>query len=518
MSSNDKTPTGNLFDYCDDVGLARIQRLNDEYKIQFYPKKGIEKEPTKNTIFIQYEPISQELNQPQSFTHESEMTIPNFKPHSPSGFYWYLELDPKKLIAQWVHHYLIQKILGENDYFRKFLTLQNIITETVTCNNCQTEVRFFLPLSYNKGRFPQMRSSVFNTRDEMIELTKKFILKTPLPHPQTPSEKENLIYSSILFYKQNDCYMQHCPSCNEIVSTSGYDYEKNAKKITKLFYNVEWTFNLTTIRLLPSGLTPPVNTKKLLTEINFPPNATPYTAFVFPYSSLNKIQIPIKSLDHQKIDLDEQEKVVTTVIEQQNSIKTRFAEPTVKTSILRMIEKDESRTLEKKSTLFVGIDSNQQFYHKRFIRTQSDFTDKVISTISGFANTMGGTLIIGVNEKNNNEIIGIETDIEFADNIKDLDDWKRQFIDLLNGISPVEYRDIILKRYKYHEIEDGKTILEIKCPSHDKDIDIVYYKGGPKAYKSYKEEKTYKRHGPSTLPMSSPELVAHVKKKPENKN
>ena len=515
MRSNDKTPTGNLFDYCDDVGLARIQRLNDEYKIQFYPKKGIEKEPTKNTIFIQYEPISQEHNQPQSFTHESEMTIPNFKPHSPSGFYWYLELDPKKLIAQWVHHYLIQKILGERDYFRKLLTLQNIITETVTCNKCQTGVKFFLPLSYNKGRFPQ-KHSVFNIRDDRTEQTMKLMLKTPLPHSQTPSEKDDLVHSSTLYYKQNDCYTQYCPSCNELVSTNGYDYEINAEKVTKLFYNIEHNTKIQLNDLVEINLfNDQVGDEKLLKKINFPPNATPNTSFIFPYSSLNKIQIPIKSLDHQKIDLDEQEKVITTVIKQQNSIKTRFAEPTVKTSILRTIKKEESRTLEKKSTLFVGIDPEQRFYHKRFIRTQSDFIDKAISTISGFANTMGGTLIIGVNEKNNNEIIGIEVDIEFADNIKNRDDWKKQFVDLLDGIKPVEYKNIILHNYQFHTM-NKKTILEINCPRHDEHIDIVSYTGGKKAHIDYKNKKHYKRTGPSSKRMSDDDLIAHMKKKTKN--
>ena len=126
---------------------------------------------------------------------------------------------------------------------------------------------------------------------------------------------------------------------------------------------------------------------------------------------------------------------------------------------------------------------------------------------------MGGKLIIGVNEKNNNEIVGIETDIKYADNIETLDDWKLKFVELLNGISPVEYRNIILENYNFHKIEDGKTILEVNCPLHDKYINVVSYKGGAKAYRTYKEKNNYKRWGPSTRLMTNDDLIIHVTKK-----
>ena len=77
----------------------------------------------------------------------------------------------------------------------------------------------------------------------------------------------------------------------------------------------------------------------------------------------------------------------------------------------------------------------------------------------------------------------------------------------------MEYKNIILENYNFQEMEDGKTILEINCPLHDKQIDVVSYKGGAKAYSGYKEEKQYKRHGPTTRPMSTRDLIVHVKKK-----
>ena len=138
---------------------------------------------------------------------------------------------------------------------------------------------------------------------------------------------------------------------------------------------------------------------------------------------------------------------------------------------------------------------------KRFNRKDSTFIDKAISTISAFANTMGGTLIIGIDEKKDNKIIGIERDIEFADSIKDRDDWKQQFVDLLDGINPIEYKNIILHNYQYHTI-NKKTILEINCPRHDEHIDIVSYTGGKKAHIDYKNKRHYKRTGPASKRMS----------------
>ena len=500
MSSNDTVPTHKLLDYCDKIGIVEIKHLSkpDEYVL--------DKEPTKNTIFIQYEFSGQQQPQNQSFT-ESLMTIPKYKPHSPSGFYWYLELNPEKVIAQWVHHYLTQEILSDKSYFHRFLTPQNIIDENTICNKCYTEVKFSLPLSYNKSRFPLgyfLRGIPRNTPE----------LSTSLPiFPQSTSrknlKKNDLIYHSKLYPKQNNYYIQKCPTCNEIVLNSGYDYDKNAEEIAKL------SFAMNVVTFHDNKLKISMKSYKKLSKINFPPNTIPHTTSVFPYSSLSDIQIPIKSLDSQKTDLDEQEKGIINMIKNQEILKTRFSKPTVKTSILKIINTQESKTHEKKSTLFVGTDPERPFYNERFNRKESSFIDKAISTISAFANTMGGTLIIGVNEKNNNEIIGIEKDIEFADNIKNLDDWKQQFIDLLDGINPVEYKNIILQNYQFHTI-NKKTILEIECPLHDEHIDIVSYTGGKKAHSEYKQKRHYQRKGPTSTRMSDDDLIAHMKRKTKN--
>ena len=86
-----------------------------------------------------------------------------------------------------------------------------------------------------------------------------------------------------------------------------------------------------------------------------------------------------------------------------------------------------------------------------FDRKQNEYIDKAMSSISAFANTRGGNLLIGVNEKDKNDIIGIETDIEYG-GIKDIDEWTRMFYDLLKGIEPALYRDKIEKNLKFRKI------------------------------------------------------------------
>ncbi len=79
-----------------------------------------------------------------------------------------------------------------------------------------------------------------------------------------------------------------------------------------------------------------------------------------------------------------------------------------------LVRMGESRTLEFKASLRVNDGG----------KTDSDITKKIIQTITSFANTDGGKLLIGYHERNQ-EFIGIEQDRFLINSEPDLDSWTR---------------------------------------------------------------------------------------------
>ena len=470
MSSNDKIPTGKLVDYCDKIDIVRIEYFMKSEEYEIYTKDS-DKEFTKNTIFIQYEFSGQEQKQHQSFT-ESLMTIPKYKPYSPSGFYWCLELNPEKVKAKWVHQYLIQKILSDKSYFHRFLTPQNTINENITCNKCHTNVKFFLPLYYNKSRFP-LGYFLRGISRKAPELT------TPLPiFPQSISrknlKKDDLIYHSQLYQKQNDYYIQNCSSCNKIILNSGYDYDKNAEEIAELSF----AMNVRTFHSTVQNLS--MKSYKKLSKITFPPNSIPYTTSVFPRSSLSDIQIPIKSLDDQEIDLKEDELTVSFMITEQERRKTRYSTKTVRHSLYSIIEEKEGNTHEVKETLSLNQHTGKkdESTNNKTGKKHNAMEFSVLKTISAFANTDGGTIIIGIkdeknrkkgweNDENKEYIIGINNELKKLFKNSE-DEFNIHFKNLIRDhLSSQPYNSTLMKAENFiFEPYFSKILCIIKCPKN----------------------------------------------------
>lgn len=110
---------------------------------------------------------------------------------------------------------------------------------------------------------------------------------------------------------------------------------------------------------------------------------------------------------------------------------------------------DESKCVEWKSHL--RYDLNQD-------KNNPDITAKIIKTITAFANTDGGKLLVGINEKNNSWT-GIEKDGFRNGSEIDKDEWIRHVEDKIIFHSDKSLLNLI--SYKFVKYEKNKTVAII---------------------------------------------------------
>lgn len=149
-------------------------------------------------------------------------------------------------------------------------------------------------------------------------------------------------------------------------------------------------------------------------------------------------------------------------------------------SLEGMISQGENQYIEFKSgalwsSRLTHEDIKQYKPQSKELHIYGKTASKVIisKTLSGFLNSNGGTLIIGIKENkntNNDEIIGIESEFKY---LKDacVDGYRRMIIDVINDYFP---------KYVFNHLEDyitinfetikGKIICSISTSKSDKKI------------------------------------------------
>ncbi|MBT4135243.1 ATP-binding protein [archaeon] len=149
--------------------------------------------------------------------------------------------------------------------------------------------------------------------------------------------------------------------------------------------------------------------------------------------------------------------------------------------LLELIKKGESDKIEFKSTLR----TNLYTYEK-----DKKIEYAVLKTITGFLNTEGGTLLIGISDSG--EILGIEKDkfentdrflLHFNNLIKDK--VGREFLPNLN------FELILL---------ENRNIMKIECKKSDKPIFLKTEKG----------EEFYTRLGPASIQLTGSKLIKYI--------
>jgi ATP-dependent Lon protease len=149
----------------------------------------------------------------------------------------------------------------------------------------------------------------------------------------------------------------------------------------------------------------------------------------------------------------------------------------------KLIAKGEGAKLEFKSTLRWNIQSG---------RRDKAMEHSVLKTIVAFLNTEGGTLLVGVQD--DGSILGIE-----PDKFQNEDKYLLHFANLINDKIGKHYVDNI--QWDLKAIGD-KKILRVNCKPSAKAVFL----------KDNAEEKFYVRSGPSTVLLSTSDVLEYSKK------
>ena len=166
-------------------------------------------------------------------------------------------------------------------------------------------------------------------------------------------------------------------------------------------------------------------------------------------------------------------------------LNPKLSKKTDEEEIKELISKGEGEELEFKSTLRTNLHTNE---------FDKNIEHSVLKTITGFLNSKGGTLLIGVSDKG--EILGIRPD-KFENSDKFL-------LHLTNII-----KEKIGKKY-FHLIDiqtkktKNKIVIKLDCKKSSKP---VFLKINPK------QEEFYIRVGPSTTELRGSELIEYIDKK-----
>lgn len=154
-------------------------------------------------------------------------------------------------------------------------------------------------------------------------------------------------------------------------------------------------------------------------------------------------------------------------------------------SIKEIIKNGESQLLEFKSTLL--WDNKKKAPNK-------DIQHSIMKTISGFMNTQGGTLIIGVDDKKN--VVGLTNDLKNMKR-KDLDGFENFFNMIFTNMIGLEFRHYI--DISFEKI-NKKNICVIKVKPSTKPVYL----------KEQKNESFYIRAGNATHPLRISEATRYI--------
>ena len=118
--------------------------------------------------------------------------------------------------------------------------------------------------------------------------------------------------------------------------------------------------------------------------------------------------------------------------------------------LILMIEGDECETVEFKSSIFVPIDmlGNKSHFNNdsEAAKKKNGITHSAMKTIVAFANTNGGTLLIGVNDSK--KILGLKNDYSlFNKKDKERDEFGKKFDETIKNYLTQRFISLITKKY-----------------------------------------------------------------------
>jgi len=177
-------------------------------------------------------------------------------------------------------------------------------------------------------------------------------------------------------------------------------------------------------------------------------------------------------------------------------------------NLIRLISSDESQTLEFKSSVWASYnrDTGELIPEaKKNLNTE----DSIIKTIAGFCNSDGGNLIIGVQDRPEKRIIGVDADFLYSGKQKDIESFQNSLSELIRKATGQEALvgtnvDIKMEEYEGHKI--CNISVEQTQPDNWVWVSLKKHnKGTPK------DDVFFVRTGPQTTELSAE--TAHIYRK-----
>ena len=173
-----------------------------------------------------------------------------------------------------------------------------------------------------------------------------------------------------------------------------------------------------------------------------------------------------------------------------------------RTKLEELMNNRESQYLEFKSSVWATYNNKTGELidnPKKNLKTE----DSILKTIAGFLNTEGGQLIIGIQERPNKIVVGIENDLQYSGGERDIESFQNSLSEL---IRTAFNSDTIIGpgRYVHIHIEPlhGKhvCVIDVKLKWRDSwtTVDLKKYDGG-----SPKKDIFFVRAGPQTKEIDS---------------
>lgn len=167
----------------------------------------------------------------------------------------------------------------------------------------------------------------------------------------------------------------------------------------------------------------------------------------------------------------------------------------------RMIaEGDESNSFELKSSVWAtynGETGERVITASKNLKTE----DSVIKTIAAFLNTEGGKLIIGIQDRPQRRVVGIEADFEYSGHGKDIENFQNGLSDLIRTATGVDSIVGTYVRISVEELE-GKMVCVVdvaqRQPKEWTWVDVKTMAGGLPL-----KEAFFVRSGPQTKHLKS---------------
>jgi len=170
-----------------------------------------------------------------------------------------------------------------------------------------------------------------------------------------------------------------------------------------------------------------------------------------------------------------------------------------KSELSQLIESDESQTLEFKSSVWATYNNatgEQIIDAKKNLNTE----DSIVKTIAGFCNADGGTLIIGVQDRPEKRVVGVDADFPHSGKQKDIESFQNSLFEVIRkatGQDGLIGTNVVINMedYEGHRI----CIISVKKTQPDNWVWVSLKKHNKGASRRF----FFVRTGPQTTEMSA---------------